>query len=175
MAFDFPSGMHGRIAAVFFALLVVSTGSVWANEQVVVAVKDAPPFVMVGEGNKVEGFSVEFIEEIGRRMDPPWAIRFAPQSDLNTQLDSVASGKVDMGIGATTITAERLKRLDFSQPFFRSGLGILVKPAIPGLAMISRVLSGDIVWVAVGMIFYILFFAHIIWWAERHEPEHREH
>jgi ABC-type amino acid transport substrate-binding protein len=155
------------IAAVFFALWVVSPASAWADEQVVVAVKDTPPFVMVGEGDKVEGFSVELVEEIGRRMDPPRTIRFAIQSDLDQQLDSVASGKVDLGIAATTITAERQKRLDFSQPFFRSGLGILVKPSTPGLAMISRAFSGEIVWVAVGMVIYILLCAHLIWWAER--------
>jgi polar amino acid transport system substrate-binding protein len=159
--------MRWWFAAISVAFLLVIAGRAWAEEPLVVAVKNTPPFVTVGDGGKVEGFSVELAEEIARRLDPPRTVRFDVQPDLDRQLDTVAAGKVDMGIAATTITAQRQRRLDFSQPFFRSGLGILVRPDSVGLGVLSRVLSGDIVWVIIGTLLYILLCAHAIWWAER--------
>lgn len=159
--------MRWWFAAISFVLLVLAASKSRAEDQFHVAVKDTPPFVMVGSDGKVEGFSVELVEEIGRRLDPPRTPRFDVQPNLDSQLETVADGKVDLGIAATTITAERQKRLDFSQPFFRSGLGILVRPGTPGLGVVARVLTGEIVWVAIGTVLYILLCAHLIWWAER--------
>ncbi|MFW5739589.1 MAG: transporter substrate-binding domain-containing protein [Myxococcota bacterium] len=159
--------MRFWLVATIVALLLIVAGRAGAEEPLDVAVKNTPPFVIVGEDGKVEGFSVDLAEEIGRRLDPPRKIRFQVQPDLDAQLDAVGEGKVDMGIAATTITAQRQQRLDFSQPFFRSGLGILVKPGPVGLGVITRVLSGEIAWVAVGTLLYILLCAHLIWWAER--------
>ena len=164
--------MRGLWIAVLAAMVVLGLVSVaWADEPLVFAVKHTPPFVIAPSSEaKPEGFSIELAEEIGRRLDPPRAVRFVLQPDLERQLDAVASGQVDAGISATTITAERQRRLDFSQPFFRSGLGILVPAATPGLGLVSRVLTPQLAWVILGTILYILLCAHLIWIAERGSP-----
>ena len=60
--------------------------------------------------------------------------------------DDLAPGRpLDVSIGALTITAEREDRLDFSQPFFLSGLCVAVKAA-PGPGRLWSWLERVLVW-----------------------------
>jgi ABC-type amino acid transport substrate-binding protein len=45
---------------------------------------------------------------------------------LEEMLEATASGEVDAAAAALTITTEREQMVDFSHPFFTSGLGIAV-------------------------------------------------
>ena len=44
-----------------------------------------------------------------------------------TRLDAVASGKADAECGTTTITLERMEKVDFSLPIFVDGGGVMVR------------------------------------------------
>ena len=89
--------MRGWWIAVLTAMVVLGLVSVArAEEPLVISVKHTPPFVIAPSAEtKPEGFSIELAEEIGRRLDPPRAVRFVLQPDLERQLDAVASGRVD--------------------------------------------------------------------------------
>ena len=62
-------------------------------------------------------------------------------------LDMLKSGQADVGVGALSITAERSKEIDFSHPFYDSGLDILVKGgSAPGpLDILVRLLTPSLV------------------------------
>src|ERR1043166_4352885 len=88
-----------------------------------VATRIIPPFVMQDEG-KLAGFSIELWDkiaaEIGVQSD------YAVAGNVAELIDNVKSKKADVGIAAISITSEREKLIDFSQPMFNSGLQILV-------------------------------------------------
>jgi polar amino acid transport system substrate-binding protein len=58
--------------------------------------------------------------------------RFAAETNVQDLLDGVAAGKYDIVVAAMTPTAAREQAVDFTQPFYASGLGIVVPVA--GLA-----------------------------------------
>jgi len=95
-----------------------------APERVIrVGTKEAPPFAMKTEDGEWTGLGIDLWEHVAERLD----LRFEYQErDLDALLEDVARGNLDAGIAAITITAAREKEMDFSFPFFSTGLGIAV-------------------------------------------------
>lgn len=94
------------------------------------APNDAIPFGFVGKDGKTQGYSVDLLRLIQRRLET----QFKKPIKLNLQEATVANrlqivekGDVDVMCGSTTITQERLERVDFSVPFFITGAQLLVK------------------------------------------------
>ena len=93
-----------------------------------VGVKPVMPFVMVDESSGVvSGFSIDLIRLIAAKMNPPREVKFQIQQDLKEHLNAVRSGQVDLGIAATSYSSERERTLDFSLPFYQSGLDVAVR------------------------------------------------
>ncbi|BCR03548.1 amino acid ABC transporter substrate-binding protein [Desulfuromonas versatilis] len=82
-----------------------------------------PPFNFVNENNELAGFDVELCSEIARRI----GVKPAP---LTTAWDGIIAGllaaKYDLICGSMAITEERLKAIDFSDPYYRSGAQLFV-------------------------------------------------
>jgi polar amino acid transport system substrate-binding protein len=131
-----------------------------------VATKVIAPFVLA-ETEPPLGFSIDLWSEVARRMrvEFTWEI----VSTLPELLAAVRSGKADVAIAAITITPQREKVVDFSYPYFDSGLQIMVRAqnentfmstfrAIPWLAIASLL----------GAAFIVIFLlANVLWVIER--------
>jgi polar amino acid transport system substrate-binding protein len=93
-----------------------------ARTRLVVGLTQSPPFCMRGEDGSWSGVSVELWQWIAADLGIDTEFR---ESTVTGLFDDLAPGRpLDVSIGALTITAEREDRLDFSQPFFLSGLGV---------------------------------------------------
>jgi len=83
-----------------------------------------PPFNFVDENNRLTGFDVEMGGEVARRI----GIKGMP---LSTAWDGIIAGllakKYELICGSMAITEERLKSIDFSDPYYRSGAQLFVK------------------------------------------------
>ena len=137
------------------------------GEELTVGIKEAPPFVMLGEGKAPRGFSIDLIREIAARLDPAREVRFVVHPDLTTHLDAVAKGEVDMGIAATTVTAEREAKMDFSQGFYPDSLDIVVSDRGSSTSLWAAVRDSDVPGVLLGLAIFVLITAHIVWLVER--------
>jgi len=134
----------------------------------VVGVKPTPPFVNVTANNEVSGFSIDLLDQLMKFMDPTAKIRYHIDPDMKSHLQSVIQKKVDFGIAATTITAEREQILDFSQPFYNADLAILVpRSDTQRWAFVDIFLSKELLVTLCGIFIYVAFIAHIIWLVER--------
>lgn len=88
-------------------------------------------------------------------------------------LQAIETGKGDLAIAAVTITAEREKRMDFSHPFFRSGLQIML-PA-NDMGMVAKALSvikgmfssQSFRFALLALAILVLGTAHVMWLVER--------
>jgi polar amino acid transport system substrate-binding protein len=91
--------------------------------------------------------------------------------------DELAPGRpLDVSIGALTITPEREDRLEFSQPFYLSGLGVAVKtsPGAGGLwTWLGRVLAWNF-WRIVAGVFVSLVVVALLIWALEHKGNSKE-
>jgi ABC-type amino acid transport substrate-binding protein len=72
------------------------------------------------------GFTIELWEQIAQRLG--WKTSYVAVTDVKDQLQAVADDKADIAAGGLSITAERERRFDFSQPILDAGLQILVPP-----------------------------------------------
>jgi ABC-type amino acid transport substrate-binding protein len=132
-----------------------------------VAIAPVAPFVLPQETATPQGFSIDIWNEIARRMQVGFSWhRAATQAEL---LASLQRGDADVAIAAITMTPEREKSIDFSLPYFDSGLQIMVRArndssfadtfrSIPWLAIAQLV-------GATAVIVFVL--ANLVWLIER--------
>ncbi len=90
----------------------------------VVGTKEAPPFAMKGANGEWSGVSIDLWRRVAADLGLQY--RFAEASDSDTLLAETKNGTVDLAVAAITVTAERARSVDFTQPFFSTGLGIAV-------------------------------------------------
>jgi polar amino acid transport system substrate-binding protein len=93
---------------------------------VVIISPDNPPFEFkdtAQEGDKVIGFDVDVIEELGKRLGRPIKI---VEADFPSLIPAVQTGRADMAISAIAATDERRKSVDFSDPYYTYKFALLV-------------------------------------------------
>jgi polar amino acid transport system substrate-binding protein len=97
--------------------------------RLVVATRDVPPFAMKNADGQWIGISIDLLQKIKadlqRKADHDIELEFR-EMGLEEMLEAVKKGHVDCAAAALTVNYEREKRMDFSHPFYRSGLGIAV-------------------------------------------------
>jgi len=136
-----------------------------------VLTKPIAPFVIPNGAGGVTGFSMDLWEAIAKRMNVKSEITVLPT--LKALLDGVREGAGDVGIAAITITAEREAELDFSHPYFRSGLQILIRKEDGGvlsqaLGVLRNMFSSPSFQLALmGLGILVVLVAHLIWLVER--------
>lgn len=81
-----------------------------------------PPFEY-GDPPGYEGFDIDLINEVADRMGLKTDIR---KTAFETIFTDVAQGKFDAVVSASTITNERLQKVNFSQPYYESAQALLV-------------------------------------------------
>ncbi len=75
------------------------------------------------------GFAVDLWQQIATLKQ--WTFTYVPYPSTDAALKAVAAHECDVVVNDTSITSERLKTVDFTQPFFHSGLQIMVVDSRP--------------------------------------------
>lgn len=137
-------------------------------QSVRIAVKEFPPFVF----KDPRGFSVDMARIICERhgLKP----EFVYYNTVPAVLKAVANGECDFNFSGTTITAEREKLVDFSYPFFDSGLIVAVKTTSENATLnfilhILKVIGYSLLVFLIGL----TVVAHAMWFLERNDNRAR--
>ena len=85
-------------------------------------VAELEPFSFL-RGDEVVGYDIEVVQRAAAALG--YAVEPVPM-DFSGYIPAVASGKVDFGVGCTTITEERRQTLLFSEPNYQGGVVIVV-------------------------------------------------
>jgi polar amino acid transport system substrate-binding protein len=131
-----------------------------------IAVKEFPPFVF----KDLKGFSVDMARIICERHG--LAPEFIYYETVQQVLNAVETGECDINFSGTTITAKREKRVDFSHPFFDSGLivAVMENPENRTLSLalkIMKVIGYSLLIFLIGL----TVVAHAIWFLERSDND----
>lgn len=136
-----------------------------------VATKEIEPFVFVDD--ELSGFSIDLWEELARRAE--FEYEFVVVDSVTEQLDAVAAGEVDAAIAAISVTQAREEVVDFSFPYFDSGLGILAISTGTASPVLSALRSGELVGPLLALfgalLLVIIFAGHVIWLLERNRND----
>lgn len=114
LTFGLAAGLALSVALPALAQDAIKVGSYPAN----------PPWETKTESGTFEGFEVDIVNEIAKRMGTTAQI---DGMDFKALFVASASGRVDMVISSLTITDERLESQSFTQPYFEGALGVGVK------------------------------------------------
>ncbi|MGV0991041.1 MAG: transporter substrate-binding domain-containing protein [Mycobacterium sp.] len=145
-----------------------------ASRAVTVATRELTPFVM-SEGNLKTGFTIDLLDEIAKHTG--WTYTYITEGNVQELLKAVAEHRADIGASAVSITGERAKNFDFSQPILNGGLQIIApvgntEHSDPGLVEFVKLLFSHtmVVWLWAALVLTVVP-AHIIWFMERGDAE----
>lgn len=141
-------------------------GQSTAPNELRVGIKSAPPFAMADPQNQWQGVSVDLWQQIAS--DQGWQTRWQRFDSADSLIDALAAGEIDIAVGALSMTAEREAVMDFSHPFFTTGLGIATPVGKKGImASLSQLASWEFLR-AVGLLFALLLaVGAVLWLLER--------
>ena len=119
-----PIAFLKRIALTFLTLLSFAMpATAQSDDPLVFATVHRPPFADT-EGDQITGFSIDLMRAIADELGRD--VVFEPNSRFGNMLNAVERGRVDGAIANISITADRERAMDFSQPIFGSGIQILL-------------------------------------------------
>ncbi|MGN0909762.1 MAG: basic amino acid ABC transporter substrate-binding protein [Succinivibrio sp.] len=104
-----------------------------AFAQMVVNVGTEPafaPFEYVNDKSKdkeIIGFDIDMIRAIGEKEG--FSVKLYPMQ-FDGLIPAVLTGTIDAAVAGITITDERKKKVDFSDPYYNAGLGIIINDKV---------------------------------------------
>ncbi len=120
-----------KILASFASAMLMATATFAADlpdlggREVVIVTENAyPPLQFVDASGAAIGWEYDATVEIAKRLNFTIAIQ---NSSWDAMIPSVSEGQYDMGMTGITITDERKGQVDFSDPYMRSEMFMLVR------------------------------------------------
>lgn len=104
-----------------------ATPSISSQRELVVGTKQAPPFAMKGPSGAWSGIGIDLWRRVADELHLRY--RFREEPNVQALIDGVANGQLDVAVAALTVTAARERVLDFTEPYYVTGLGIAVPVA----------------------------------------------
>ena len=144
-------------------------GSAFAQQKIRVVTKPVQPFSFT-ENGKLMGFSIDLWEAVAKEAGFQFEIQNV--ETVPQMLDALKNKQADVAIAAISITAERHAFMDFSQPYYDSGLQIMVAANAASSGNFSGNLSRQFLnwntFKVVGLVLLVMFLiSHLVWWFER--------
>ncbi len=113
------------LSSVLAAFMILTVGSLAFAADLRVGVDTAfVPFEFKGPDGKYTGFDVDLWEAIAKRIDVKYEL--VPM-DFNGLIPGLTTGNLDAVLAAIFIKSSREKAIDFSHPYFRAGLKVMVR------------------------------------------------
>jgi len=163
--------MIGRTCFLMGILLAWMTLSVAAQalatpHTLTVGTKEAPPFSMKGADGKWTGISISLWQDLAAQLKLDYTFQ---EMDLEHILSGLTNGSVDVGVAAISVTSDREVVMDFTQPFFTTGLGIAISAhsGPPWLSVIRQLVSWQFLAVVGLLVLVLLSVGFLVWLFER--------
>lgn len=124
-----------------------------------------PPFVMSGHNNN-SGIAYEIWNGVADAANWHYSIQLFPS--VPDALSALKEGKLDLVVGPISITSGRIKEMDFSQPYYYSGLSIMSRKDEPSIIdRISPLFSKKLLAAVLVFLFILSIVGTLFWLAER--------
>ena len=142
-----------------------------SNKELVIGTKEAPPFAMKDQDGTWHGISIDLWRRIADRLHLRY--RFSEEPTVQALVARTADSSFDAAIAALTVTAARDRIVDFTQPFYSTGLGIAVSMSESRWRSVSRaLLSYGFFQAVLALVGIAVLVGFVIWLLERRKTEH---
>lgn len=113
--------MRLPVLAAFLLMVATAIGTASAEERLKVGVFDHPPFAQKDEDGQWTGLAIDLWERVATEMERPFEY---VETTLEDAVEDTVSGRVDVVAGALGVSAERERRVDFTQPFLSTSTAV---------------------------------------------------
>lgn len=166
-----------KIATYFLSLfLVLFTGLIQPagaidqqdqTERQTIGIRVAPPFVIQEEDSSYSGLTIALWEHIAEQTGISYGYE---ERSIQGLISGVENGELYASAAALTITSNREEIVDFTHPFFVTGLGIAVSYQPVGFwQSLLAMFSLDFFWILTLLLLLLLFWGFLVWIFERKE------
>lgn len=140
------------------------------DRPLVVATKEAPPFVMKNDAGEWTGLSIELWRSVAERLDVEYELR---EMSIPEMLDTLEEGSVDVSAAAMTVTPDREERVDFIHPFHTTGLSIAIASdgGTSWIASLGAFFTAGFLRVVLALAAILLVCGLLVWLFERRVNE----
>ena len=152
------------------ALLLFTTSLFAAQQSLRVGVAGQPPFI--NAESTPTGAAVDIWEKIAA--ENGWGFGYTRFNSIENGLQAITDGSIDILVGNGPINKDNLARVEFSQPFFHSGLQILTTDNQKTLQ--SRLIGDikdlaklEIFWIILGGI--LMLTTAVFFFERKHNPD----
>jgi polar amino acid transport system substrate-binding protein len=147
-------------------------GAAPAQQELVVGTKETPPFAMKTPDGAWIGISIDLWRRIADQLHLHY--RFAEEPTVQMLIDGIAAGKFDIAVAAISVTPGRERVVDFTEPFYATGLGIAVPAGgeASWVPIIRTMTSFGFVQAILALIGLAVGTGLVIWFVERRHNEH---
>ncbi|HJK86506.1 MAG TPA: ABC transporter substrate-binding protein [Candidatus Megaira endosymbiont of Nemacystus decipiens] len=113
-----------KILSVLLTLTLCSCAKLEDDDIWVVGTSaDNPPYEYMDEG-VIQGFDIDLINEIGKRLNKEIIIR---NMDFHGLLAALSGRNIDVVIAGMSVTEERKKKVDFSEAYIKTNVAFLTE------------------------------------------------
>jgi len=135
-----------------------------ANEELKVGFQVKPPFV-IENNNQYSGVCIDLWKKVADSLDINFSFK---KYELDELLQSVENGDVNIAISPLTVTASRIQKFGFTQPYYITNLAFATKVEKTNdiLAFLSDLFSISFLKAFIPLFMIILIFGVIVWLLE---------
>lgn len=157
------------LTGIWMSLLTGVATAQTPNQAITIATVTRAPFSFEIDGAHA-GFSIDLLNAASEEIGLP--IQYQRFDSFGGMLAAVQNGEADAAIANITITAERERLMDFTQPIFDGGVQVMLKAeAGAGQSILSVIFTRDVGFLVLGAVLLLLAGGMIMYVFERrHQP-----
>lgn len=155
------------LASMFHVFITSLSSAAELETKIRVGIREVRPFIFIGDQQQPTGYSIDLWEAVADELNLKYS--YVPSEGISRTLQDMRDGKLDIAIGAITITEEREEIFDFSYSHFHTGLGILIQSnrEYSVADFFSSFFNKDRLFRLAAFMLFLFISAHVIWLAER--------
>lgn len=163
-----------RTLSIFLAAAVLTTLAPQAGAQapaaapaakIRVVTRNLEPFSFEKDGRRV-GYAAELWDQLARETGVEYDVQVVKTAQ--EIIDALQNKSADVGVGALSVTAKREAIIDFTQPFYESGLQVLVAGGSGSfgdniLSLLGNLFSLELIGMFLLLIGTMFLISHLVW------------
>ncbi|HYF34052.1 MAG TPA: transporter substrate-binding domain-containing protein, partial [Prosthecobacter sp.] len=130
-----------------------------------VVTRNLEPFSFEKDGRRV-GYAAELWDQVARQTGISYEVQVV--GSAQEIIDALKNRTADVGVGALSVTAQREAVIDFSQPFYESGLQVLVSGSSGSFvdniwSLLSNLFNLQLIGMFVLLLGTMFIISHLVW------------
>ena len=135
------------------------------GEKLKVVTRNLEPFSFDKDGRRA-GYAADLWDQLARETGVDYEVQVV--NTAQEIIDALKDKKADVGVGALSVTAQREGIIDFSQPFYESGLQVLVAGSSGGFvdnigSLLANLFNLQLVGMFMLLLLTMFIISHLVW------------